>query len=128
MLKYLKVLPYMWRNIIIGIVLVSLLLYGVSLTKSRGCSDRTITLYHTPWCGHCKDYKPLFEKFAMDARTMYPVLRVEMVDCSTDEKMCPRSLVGYQTTITTNDAGKQSVYMGSRTLQQLHAIGTLLSR
>ena len=64
----------------------------------------------------------------MDARTMYPVLRVEMVDCSTDEKMCPRSLVGYPTTITTNDAGKQSVYMGSRTLQQLHAIGTLLSR
>ena len=29
----------------------------------KGGNKKTLALFHTPWCGYCKMFKPTFDKF-----------------------------------------------------------------
>jgi len=69
-------------------------------------------MFHAPWCGHCKKFKPKINKVAVKFKG-----RIEfgLVDCTIERALCDRFDVRSYPTLKYHRAGEFHVYESSRT-------------
>jgi len=95
-----------------------------NLTPKSG--ECIVALFYAPWCGHCKTFKPHFEK-AMNTldgqKSQHPELkgktvRLSMIDCDENPDIGKKySISGYPTVKIFKDDGSDMEYSGGRSLE-----------
>ena len=97
-----------------------------NLTVSQG--ECIVAMFYAPWCGHCKTFKPEFEKAtsAMNGKmskgdkTKGKKVRFEKVNCDDNVELGKKySISGYPTVKILNDDGTDIEYNGDRTFDGL---------
>merc|ERR1711908_226012 len=74
------------------------------------------TMFHAPWCGHCKALKPDFVGASTKAKEERPDVVMAAVDCTVNSAVCGEfGVSGYPTlkAFTSSD-GEPTDYQGSR--------------
>jgi protein disulfide isomerase family A protein 3 len=82
----------------------------------------SIILFYAPWCGHCQQFKPIYEKVAKTIPNMYminddanPYLAQE---CKENGK--PFEVTGYPTIVKVNsDLTIKDTFLGDRTPEKV---------
>lgn len=96
------------------IVVVLVLRAKESFEDSANDGKRTIVLYYAPWCGHCKNLKPKWEKVAEKYKNDGTVT-FKKVNCDDNpEEAQKMGIEGYPTIILFS-SGKKHVYDGDHT-------------
>lgn len=97
-----------------------------NLTVSQG--ECIVAMFYAPWCGHCKTFKPEFEKAtsAMNGKmskgdkTQGKKVRFEKVNCDDNAELGKKyNISGYPTVKILNDDGTDIEYNGDRTFDGL---------
>jgi len=75
-------------------------------------ADDWFLMFHAPWCGHCKKFKPTFAKVAtkFDRR-----INFGLVDCTKEKALCERFDVRGFPSLKFHRGGEYHVYESSRT-------------
>eukprot|EP01116_Phalansterium_solitarium_P009011 TRINITY_DN22_c0_g2_i1.p1 TRINITY_DN22_c0_g2~~TRINITY_DN22_c0_g2_i1.p1 ORF type:complete len:312 (-),score=109.31 TRINITY_DN22_c0_g2_i1:521-1360(-) len=74
--------------------------------------------FYAPWCGHCKNLAPTWDKLAAEAAGKFNVAKV---DCTVEKEVGTRfGIRGYPTVKLIKD-GKQYDYRGARTIEAFTA-------
>ena len=78
-------------------------------------NNKKLVLYHTNWCGHCKNFLPIWKQFVNNN----PKIKTEDIECSDNKnKNKCANIEGFPTIILFNDE-KQIQYDGERTIDGL---------
>jgi thiol-disulfide isomerase/thioredoxin len=78
-------------------------------------TNKKIVLYHAEWCGHCKNFLPVWKQFVKQ----YPEINVEDIECSNEgNKSKCANIEGFPTVILFKD-DQQIQYNGERTIDGL---------
>jgi len=72
--------------------------------------------FYAPWCGHCQELKPHFERLAKELKGF---VRVGAVNCETQKGLCTMESVDSFPTLKLKKAGVSTQYDGNRELQQM---------
>ena len=76
--------------------------------------DYALVEFYAPWCGHCQQLKPEFEKAAKELKAMNPAIPLIKVDATESEKLGTEfQLQGYPTLKWYSD-GEYQEYEGPR--------------
>ena len=94
-------------------------------TKS-GDKNRALVMFYAPWCGHCKNFKPIFSTLAAERLDSYLKeghgWKLAAVDCVEHPDICKEdglSITGYPT-IKVVDGGEFTInYSKKRTLEDM---------
>jgi thiol-disulfide isomerase/thioredoxin len=81
--------------------------------KSKG----VFKLFYVDWCGHCQNFKPIFEGELSDAvRNEQLPCRLEMVNCEENPEEAKKyNIRGYPTMVFQNENNDVIEYQGERT-------------
>lgn len=76
-----------------------------------------LTLYHANWCGHCQEFKPVWNKVKLENKNQN-IKFIDLEESELDKDKLPK--IGRQTirgfpTIKINDNGMEYEYNGKRT-------------
>lgn len=94
-----------------------LFVVGYLWFSSRKENMNTIVLYHTPWCGYCKRFKPTWQKLKDKHKNM---VKFVDINCEKHKDVCKTHEISSYPTIRliTND-GKVVEYDGDRSEDDL---------
>ena len=84
---------------------------GGSLNMPEG---KDVTLYYAPWCGHCKNLMPEWDKVEQSLLGDSTV-KVNKINCDENPKLAQREGVKGYPTIVLRNRGQKIVYDGKRT-------------
>jgi protein disulfide-isomerase-like protein len=113
-----------YPKIYYSVVLLTLVLYQVKTSAAskpvvlskdnfdQVTAGKTVFIkFYAPWCGHCQDLAPEWEKFAAEW-VDHPQLLVAEVDCTKDEKWCQTemNIEGFPTLLY-GDPSNRGVYL-----------------
>jgi thiol-disulfide isomerase/thioredoxin len=75
-----------------------------------------LVLYHAEWCGHCKNFLPVWKQFVQQ----HPEISTEDIECSNDaNKSKCANIEGFPTVVLIKD-NQQIKYNGERTIDGLY--------
>jgi len=72
--------------------------------------------FYAPWCGHCQELKPHFERLAKELKGF---VRLGAVNCETQKGLCSMESVDSFPTLKMKKAGVSTQYDGRRDFQQM---------
>ena len=118
----------------IALVIIALIIYGIYYAIAdrkeyfSGDSDEltpssnevVVALFYADWCGHCKTFKPHFDKVQAELNgeqcsTSNKKLRIVKVDCSENNKLSNKYNVnGFPTVKIFGANGGETEYSGKR--------------
>ena len=75
-------------------------------------SSNKVTLYYADWCGHCKNFKPIWEGLK-NVFNENNIKHEEYEESKDEEVMLRENIEAYPTIIIENDSGKYQ-YNGGR--------------
>ncbi len=104
-------------GISVFIIFLLILVFSNLNNQNSKTKQSRLVLYYAPWCGHCKNFMPIYEEFSDKAKNEYPTLSVEMINCV--ENKCPQEIRGYPT-VRYLEGEKQVDFKGPRTIEGLH--------
>ena len=108
--------------LLVLIALVALAVAMKFLKEGFEAAGKTLVLYFTPWCGHCKALKPEWEKLEQTGIKGVTIRKVN-ADENKDEAR-DAGVEGYPTIILYNN-GEKKVYSGARTADAIAKWATL---
>lgn len=87
------------------------------LTPSKG--ECIVVLFYTPWCGHCKTFKPVFQEVMEELNgkktANNKTLDIKMVNCDEEKELGKKyEVAAYPTVKILGDNGSVIEYEGSR--------------
>ena len=75
----------------------------------------TVVFFLAPWCGHCKNLKPVIDSIQSDLNTKkYNGIMARVYDDNIDKMRYKRNINGFPTISVFNNKGKYEDYKGSR--------------
>lgn len=81
-------------------------------------TENKLVLYHTNWCGHCKNFMPIWDEFTK--QNTHDVL-TDKVDCEQHRNICSEvGTVGFPTVMLFKTNGDKVEYVGPRTIDDLN--------
>jgi len=84
-------------------------------------NTRFLTMFHAPWCGHCKALKPTYVRVSVEAAASLPLAAV---DCTVHRQLCNQlDVKGFPTILEFKD-GEVTKYEGARSYKSLYAFAT----
>lgn len=87
-----------------------------NIDKEEQKPKRKIVLYFASWCGHCNNFKPVWNEFKNIAMEKFPNLVVKDIQCdSEDNKYLCSNIEGYPTVLLDDTIE----YDGNRTVDSL---------
>jgi thiol-disulfide isomerase/thioredoxin len=72
-------------------------------------------LYYSQWCGHCKNFKPIWDEFCKTNTNTN--VSTHSVDCENNQ--CPDYIKGYPTVMLYKQNGQKITFSGQRTVEEL---------
>ena len=72
--------------------------------------------FYAPWCGHCRQLKPTWERLAQELKGF---VKVGAVNCEKEKGLCGMESVGSYPTIKVKKGGVSTAYEGERDLASL---------
>ena len=89
------------------------------MMMTGGAPTKDITLYHAPWCGHCKRLMPEWEKMKAALKSD-PSVKINTINTEENKELAEQAGVKSFPTIFLNKGdGKQITYSGARTADAL---------
>ena len=81
----------------------------------------TMVLYYATWCGHSRDFLPVWEQFEEYATANLTDIKAVKIKCEGDkESFCSQKGVeGYPTVMLHSQAGETVKFNGDRSLEEL---------
>jgi len=102
---------------IIGLLFLLMSLYTI---YEGFDSKKSIVLFHTPWCGHCKRLKPVWNELLQKHKEDKTV-ELKSIDCEAQPDMAKRYGINSFPTIIAFTGSQQRTFQGERTLANLEA-------
>lgn len=75
-----------------------------------------LILYYSEFCGHCKNFKPIWEQFCKENKSTIETLAI---NCEKETDKCPDYIQGYPTVMLYKQNGEKIMFNGQRTIQGL---------
>lgn len=99
------------------IILVLIAFYFYSRRENfENDTGNKLILFHVGWCGHCKRFKPIWDKFAKKINGMNSSVKCYSEDCEKNKNICNKyGITGYPTIKLIKANGDIVNYKGSRT-------------
>lgn len=83
--------------------------------------DTVLLEFYAPWCGHCKQFAPEYEKIANALKENDPPIPVAKIDATSESTLASRFGVSGYPTIKVLKKGQAVDYEGSRTQEEIVA-------
>jgi len=102
--------------VFLGGFLLNWLMGGSLLNNYEGNSNMNnkLTYYYMEGCGHCKNFKPIWEKFTSEYKGPPEIVFEEI-----ESKNAPSTVKGFPTVILTKADGSTSQFNADRTVGEL---------
>lgn len=93
--------------------------------KMHNCKKNknfSVVFFLAPWCGHCKNLKPVIDSIQSDLNTThYNGIMARVYDTDIDKMRYKRKINGFPTISVFNNKGKYEDYTGSREKEDLNS-------
>lgn len=84
--------------------------------------NHSVVFFLAPWCGHCKNLKPVIDAIQDDLNAKhYNGIMARVYDTDMDKMRYKRKINGYPTISVFNNKGKYEDYNGSREKEDLNS-------
>lgn len=105
----------MWSEIFIaGLIVAILIVMMMPHSEQMINGTRVATMYYAPWCGHCKDMMPTWEKMKTTLKPTGIILREE--DATITK---PPGITAYPTIRVIDENGRMREHIGAMTFDDL---------
>jgi protein disulfide-isomerase-like protein len=105
--------------VVVFVIILALYLFkGKSFGSQYGGGKRTIILYYVPWCGHCKNMMPEWQKLEQQ-HTDDPNVSVKKINCDEEPEKAQRDGVERFPTIILYKGQEKEIYQGKRDTESL---------
>ena len=90
-----------------------LVLTASNFEKALSKYDYLFVMFYAPWCGHCKEFHPEFEKLAKSTKGLF---KLGAINCENDRELAERyKIEGFPTVLFFgDDKNKAEEYEGDR--------------
>ena len=108
--------------VLIFLLLIVSVFYYKFIYVSENMNNVTegkIVLYSAPWCSHCEQFKPKWNKFKEDNKNKINNLDIKTVDCQTENELCNNEKIEFIPSIIMYKNGDKKVYEGEKDIEQL---------
>jgi len=90
--------------------------------NSKKNKNFTVVFFLAPWCGHCKNLKPVIDSIQNDFnKKHYNGIMARVYDDNIDKMRYKRKINGFPTISVFNNKGKYEDYTGSREKEDLNS-------